>query len=233
MIESVCLTDIPFDLDIPALLKTLHIDGRPEYAERCTRLAQQAVAVGHPKALYGLSSVESTGEDSVAVDGIALTSRVLRVNLDKLHRAFPFVITCGVELAEWSRSIGDMLERFWVDAKMEAALRNALDALHRDLAQRYAIGHTGMMNPGSLEDWPVEQQGNLFRILGDAGGQIGVTLTERFIMVPVKSASGLLFQTQAKYENCQMCPRDACPNRRAPYEPELYASRYAATGHAM
>jgi len=55
-----------------------------------------------------------------------------------------------------------------------------------------------------------------------------VTLTDSFIMVPLKSASGLLFPTESTYENCQLCPREACPNRRMPYDPMLYESRYAA-----
>ncbi len=92
------LTDIAFDLDIPALLKKLRIDGRPEYAERCTRLAQQAAQLARSKAAYRLAYVESKADNTVVVDGITLTSRVLRVNLGDVHRVFPFVVTCGTEL---------------------------------------------------------------------------------------------------------------------------------------
>lgn len=228
MIQTI-LAKIPFELDLPRLLKKLRIEGRPEYAERCTHLAKQAAAVARPKAAYRLSSIESRGEDSVVVDGVTLTSRVLRVNLGELNRVFPFVATCGVELEAWSKPIDDMLERFWADAIMEEALHAAFGALTADLAQRYDLGRTGMMNPGSLADWPVEQQANLFRILGGASEQIGVTLTESFLMVPIKSVSGLRFPTEAEYENCELCPRDPCPNRRAAYDPGLYERRYSAT----
>jgi hypothetical protein len=229
MIETVRLTDIPFELDVPGLLKKLRLEGRPEYAERCTRLARQAVPIARPKAVYGIAGVESKGEDTVVVDGIVLTSRILRVNLDKAHRVFPFVVTCGTELATWSQPISDMLERFWADAIMEEALGSALDALKSHLSNRYQPGHTAMMNPGSLADWPIEQQTPLFGLLGATTGQIGVKLTDTFIMVPVKSASGLLFETEATYENCQLCPREACPNRRAPYDPGLYDREYSTS----
>jgi hypothetical protein len=179
--------------------------------------------------MYGQAGVERDGDDTVRVGGVTLTSRVLRVNLAEGQHLFPFAITCGVELEAWAKPIGDMLERFWADAIMEEALRSALSAMTEHVVGRYELGHIGMMNPGSLEDWPLEQQRELFTILGDTGEQIGVKLTDSLIMVPIKSASGVLFPTEGTYENCQMCPRDACPNRRAPYDPGLYERRYSST----
>jgi hypothetical protein len=222
------LTDIPFNLDVSALLKKLRIDGRPEYADRCTRLAQQAAELARPKAAYRLAGIGSKTDNAVVVDGVTLTSRVLRVNLGEVHRVFPFVVTCGAELETWSKSIEDMLEGFWADAIMEQALRAAFDAMTAHLTQRYDLGKTAMMNPGSLTDWPIEEQAALFRILGDAAGQIGVRLTDSFLMVPIKSVSGLRYPTQAQFENCQLCPRDMCPNRRAPYDTGLYERRYSS-----
>jgi hypothetical protein len=224
--NATVLTDIPFNLDIPALLKKLRIDGRPEYGERCARLAREAVSLARPKAAYRLSFIESMGENSVVVDGVTLTSRVLRVNVADVHRAFPFVATCGEELASWSQSIDDMLEGFWADAIMEEALRTAFDAATEHLVQRYQLAGTGMMNPGSLPDWPIEQQSALFRLLGEASEKIGVRLTDSFLMVPIKSVSGLRFATETRFENCQLCPRDPCPNRRAPFDPGLH-ERYS------
>ena len=86
------------------------------------------------------------------------------------------------------------------------------------------------MNPGSLADWPLEEQRHLFRLLGEPRKAIGVELTESFLMVPIKSVSGLRFPSGAHYENCQLCPRDPCPGRRAPYDPDLYERRYAHGG---
>lgn len=227
MLQIVRLTDIAFRPELPALLKKMRIDQRPEYAERFTRLVEQAVQLARPKAAYGLSSIDERSDEAVIVDGVTLTSRVLSVNLAKVHRVFPFLITCGKELENWSQSVTDMLEKFWADAIMEDALRSALDALKASLAERYQLGHSAMMNPGSLPDWPIDQQQPLFHILGDLSEQVGVKLTDTFIMVPIKSVSGLLFPTEAHYENCQLCPRERCPGRRAPYDEKLYQQRYA------
>ncbi len=227
MTDAACLTDIACDLDVDGLRKKLRIDGHDEYAERFTRLAGRAAAIARPKAVYRLAYVESKGEDTVVVDGVTLTSRILRVNLGEVHRVFPFVATCGVELEAWSHTIEDMLERFWADAIMEAVLRTAWDALQEHLVRRYELGRTAVMNPGSLADWPLEQQRFLFDLIGDPHRAIGVSLTETFLMVPIKSVSGLRFPTETHFENCQLCPRDPCPGRRAPYDPGLHESRYS------
>lgn len=219
--DETVLTDIAFDLDIAALVRKLRIGGKPDFEPRCARLAEEAVRVARPKAVYRLASVDPMGDGAVVVDGVTLTSRLLRKNLADVKRAFPYVATCGTELAEWAESIDDTLESFWADTIMEEALEAALHVTIEDMARRYDLGRMSEMNPGSLPDWPIEQQGDLFRVLGDASERIGVQLTDRFLMVPIKSVSGLRFPSDSGFENCQLCPREGCPNRTAPYRGAL------------
>jgi hypothetical protein len=79
------------------------------------------------------------------------------------------------------------------------------------------------MNPGSGDArlWPIGQQRPLFELLGDVEAAIGVRLTPSFLMVPNKSVSGILFPTEVRFESCQLCTRENCPRRRAPYSGEL------------
>ena len=60
----------------------------------------------------------------------------------------------------------------------------------------------------------------------DVEDLIGVRLTEKFLMVPVKSVSGIYFPTEVKFESCQLCSRKACIGRKAPYNPDL-AKKYS------
>ena len=46
-------------------------------------------------------------------------------------------------------------------------------------------------------------------------------LTDTFLMVPIKSVSGIFFPTEVSFESCQLCPRENCIGRRAPYDPAL------------
>lgn len=45
--------------------------------------------VVRPKALYQASSIDAREDDSVVLDGVRLTSRALRRNLDQVERVFP------------------------------------------------------------------------------------------------------------------------------------------------
>jgi hypothetical protein len=48
-------------------------------------------------------------------------------------------------------------------------------------------------------------------------------------MQPTKSASGIRYPTEVAFESCQLCPREICVGRRAPFTPDLWATRYART----
>jgi len=224
--ETVLLDGVRFEPDFDWLLQALHLRPESAHAARVRELAREAQSVARPKALYGVAYIEDRGDDFVIADGVRLTSRVLRVNLEGVHRVFPYVATCGRELDEWSSSLSDLLESFWADAIKEHALRQVISALNSDLAERYQPGPTSAMNPGSLADWPMPEQRPLFALLGDVRRAIGVELKDSFLMVPVKSVSGLRFPNTTSFENCQLCRREGCPGRRAPYDLELYARKY-------
>jgi hypothetical protein len=224
--DTILLDRIPFELDIARLLSGLHLEPESSDAARVVELAGEAQAIGRPKALYRVAYVDSRGDDFVLADGIRLTSRVLRVNLDHAYRIFPFVATCGRELEDWSGEIRDMLESYWAGAIKEMVLRAAIRAFAEDLDARFRPGRTSTMNPGSLADWPMKEQAQLFALVGDPLAAIGVELTDSYLMVPVKSVSGLRFPSQVSFENCQLCPREGCPGRRAAYDAQLFERRY-------
>jgi hypothetical protein len=82
------------------------------------------------------------------------------------------------------------------------------------------------MSPGSgdVNVWPIEQQRELFELLGDVRGQIGVELTDSFLMVPNKTVSGIHFPAEKDFRTCQVCHRENCPSRGAPFDQELWES---------
>lgn len=217
--EMIVLDAIPFEADERGVLAALNLERDAPFAGEALALARQAAPVARPKGIYKLSAVEAIDEHTVALDGVRFSSRVLRVNLDGRARAFPFVATCGVELETWSQCHKDPMHMFWADKIKELALRRAIEALGQHLAARFRPGQRATMNPGSLEDWPVSEQPRLFSLFGGAAERIGVRLTESFLMMPIKSVSGVWFETESGFVNCQLCPRENCPNRRAPYDP--------------
>jgi hypothetical protein len=227
MTDAVILDDIPFQLDLDPLVKRLRIREGSSRVKELGRIASEAETIARPKALFKISYIESKGDDHVVVEGVRLTSRVLRVNLEQAHRVFAFVATCGTEVADWARSMDDMLWSFWADSISEVALRVAIQTLNQHLAEQYRPGRTSVMNPGSLADWPLQAQRSLFAILGDPEEAIGVRLSDGLLMIPTKSISGIRFPTEESFESCQLCSREGCPGRRALYDEGLYDRRYA------
>ncbi|MBN1640672.1 MAG: vitamin B12 dependent methionine synthase [Anaerolineae bacterium] len=225
--DSVIIDDIPFRADRAALAQRLRIAADSEHAHEFDRLVAGAEAVARPKALYRLGFIDERGDDYVVVDGTTFRSRILTVNLAEVHRVFLYVATCGAEIERWAQGLDDLLHRYWADAIQESALRSASRALHRALVERHQPGKTATMAPGSLSEWPLSEQRALFASLGNVREAIGVTLTDSMLMTPAKSISGIRFPTVESFESCQLCARVHCPGRRAPYDSELYALKYA------
>ena len=222
MLEA--LTQIVPALDTAALLARVHVAPDSEDAAAVTALIDQAREVARPKALYAEAFVEERGDDTIRIDGITFTSRMLRRKLDTVERVFPYVATCGHEMDGVALPAGDVLVQFWWDAIKAELLSAARAHLLAHLTARFRLGQTARMNPGSgdVEVWPIEQQRLLFALLGGVTPLLGVTLTASCLMIPNKTVSGLLFPTEEDFQTCQVCHRDPCPNRRAPFDAAVW-----------
>ena len=218
------LNSIPFRLNSEEVLKRLRLRKENKDMER---IVQELLDIVHPiakpKAIYKVSYVDNKNGDSLYIDGVKFTSRVLRVNLDEVGRVFPYIATCGRELDEIVVPADDYMRYYCLDTIKETALRLARSYLQDYLTINYALGQTSRMYPGegATDDWPISQQKELFSIFGNVEDLIGVQLTEHFLMIPLKSSSGIYFPTEIKFESCQLCPREVCSGRKAPYDPDL------------
>ena len=230
IVDSEIVEGIRLESDLEELRVSLRIKEGSARAERFAQLVREAQDIARPRAMFGVAYVDSKGENSVVLDGVRFDSRVLRVNLEGTHRAFPFVITCGSELHEWATAQEDLVMRFYADQICESALGAAQAALQRRLDEQYRPGSLSSMSPGSLPDWPLSAQRPLFGLLGDPEQAIGVRLTESLLMVPAKSVSGIWFATEQSFASCQLCPRSRCPTRRAAYDGTLLESKYGPAG---
>lgn len=219
--EVYILDNIKEEVRDEEIFQKLKIDANDEYASDILDLAKKAEAVAKPKAIYGAACIDEKDENHVIIEGICFTSRLLSNNLKEVQRVFTYVATCGEEVYSWAKSILDPIERYWAEALCEIYLSKAYIAMKRDLEFKMKPGKTAVMNPGSLESWPISEQKPLFALLGEENiRKIGVQLTESFLMLPIKSVSGIIFPTEMNYENCMLCSRERCPNRRAEYNPD-------------
>jgi hypothetical protein len=224
--QAVVLDDISTTLPENDLFERLRVRRDSTRGTELLDLIRKAESVGRPRAYFGEASIEERGDDYVVVEGIRFSSRVLVVNTEKTQRVFPFVVTCGTELESWANGLDGLLYRFWSEEIRIAAMRNALAAVEAYLASTYHLDKSSRMAPGEFDDWPIQEQLPLFQLLSDTEKAVGVRLTESMMMLPTKSASGMFFAAAHSFEACMLCTQATCPNRRAPYDPELYDRRY-------
>lgn len=221
------LNSIPFHLKPDLLLRAVRLQKSSFEAGELFKLIEAAKLRLRPKAIYTTAYVSDRQTDSVIIDNVSFVSRVLRLNLDNVERVFPFVVTCGREIDTLAIDEEDFIMQFWLDTIKAMALEAALKFLKRQVKQNFGIRKMSIMSPGSgpSNAWPIEQQQQLFSLLGNIEEAIGVRLTESYLMIPNKSISGILYPTEIDFETCQICARENCRGRRAAYRSEL-AQKY-------
>jgi cobalamin-dependent methionine synthase I len=141
--------------------------------------------------------------------------------LEKVGRVFPYVITIGTRLEQKADASKDLLEKYYLDKIGNIALSKARKHLEDYLRSKFAFDGLSYMSPGSLADWPIEEQQPLFSILKGAEVSIGVRLTESLLMIPRKSVSGIYFPTEVTFYSCQLCSRQHCEGRKARFNENL------------
>lgn len=215
------------------------VGAKPDMAELMARLRvpedldedfaeiyEECVSIADPGYMYAAVPVRQVG-DSTIVGGVEFKSRIMLKNFAGQDIVWPYVLTCGKNLYELAKRKSDPLERYWVDCIAEAYLGLMHPMMHAEVAALADVERLYSMNPGSLDDFPLACQRPLFDMLGDVESGIGAWLTDSFLILPYKSGSGIYFRSDSHYENCSMCPRANCPNRRAPYDGMLFETRYA------
>jgi hypothetical protein len=216
------LRDIPFSFSKELFYREIRISAQDEMCSSVEDLLKRALPLTRPKGLFKVAYIESREMPSIKIDGITFRSEVLCENLKKVERVFPFIATCGRELDGLDLSSDDFLAPYWLDSLKAMALAASRDFLRQRLDELYGLNLEKLvtMNPGSAdrEVWPIEQQKELFSLFGDVEELIGVRLTDSFLMIPNKSVSGIFFETEVSWVSCQLCTREICPNRKAPYK---------------
>lgn len=224
------ITEIPFVLDVEQITSQAHIEHESNEAAELRSLIELAQQVGNPKAAYAVCFTEERSGDTIKIGDVFFKSQMLARNLETVERVFPILATCGHELDNAFTDNGDFLKEFWWDMIKGILLNTALEHLIAFLRRRFKLRKTATMHPGSADRnvWPIEQQQGLFKLLRDAGDRIGVRLTESFLMIPNKTISGIMFPTVTDFHSCEVCNREGCPSRTAPFNPEYNHDRCKA-----
>ena len=211
------LGGFPVELSLEKTLQGLKLDERRSQKLGVEDIFKTAAALIHPQAIFGEAYVRKRGLGQIEIDGVEFRSRVLAKHLEHIERVFPYVLTIGDSLENKSRSSGNIITKLVLETVGDLALGSGLEHVQRHISDHYRLDTTSHMGPGQL-DWPIEQQRELFSLLGHVKDTIGVALTESSMMVPRKSISGIIFPTEETFVTCQLCQRNKCPSRKAAFD---------------
>lgn len=215
--STIFIDHVPLEFDLEAIARKLRIrDNQTKMLDRLKHLAREAARVARPKAAAVLCGLAVLDDEHVRVGETTFASPLLRENMGELRRAFPYLATEGTELADWSLTLESSLDQVFACGLREAAVKRAEALLEQKVVDQYGLRQVSAMNPGSLKVWPLTEQTPLFELLAPLPEKLGVTLLPTLMMKPEYSVSGVFFQTDTKYYNCQLCPMENCPNRKAP-----------------
>ena len=223
-IEPVIMKDLGVTLDFDEVCKKLHIN--EDLIDDFRDIFDECARVANPKFMYAQCPISQDGEIT-HVGPSDFNSRIMNVNFKDVKVAWAYIVTCGHELYELALTKDDPLERFWADEISEQYLHRASAMNFNTIKKLSGADELYSMNPGSLADFPISNQRELFDIFGDTKAMLGVWLKETFLILPYKSCSGIYFQSDERFVNCSCCPREGCPNRRAPYDEMQMATRYS------
>ncbi len=217
------IDQIPVEIPQGEVRRQLHMKKDKRW-DAVKDLVQSVRPFIKPQALYRICFIDEKQSPSITIQGVRFNSKILVKNLMDLERVFPYVVTIGKEFGERLDAEGDMLKKFCIDVIGNVALGATRRYLEKHLQKRYGLTGISFMSPGSLTDWPVDQQRPLFALFGEGETPIGVALNDSCLMIPAKSVSGIYFPTEVHFSSCQLCDRENCPGRKAAYDAKVARS---------
>ncbi len=214
------IDDIPVQLETEAVMQSLKISRNTPYVvKKIEELIDSITPVMRPKAIYVKSNVEHGDPNSVIIDGHVFNSRVLVKNLADHRECYPYIVTAGQELDKIELPKGQSL--MLLDLIKNIVVEKAFQYTRAVIAEEHSLTQITGMSPGHLDDWPLSQQRALFNLLGSDVEKIGVRLTDAFLMIPIKTVSGILFTSETDFQSCQICLQPKCMGRKAAYDPVI------------
>jgi hypothetical protein len=198
------LEDIDITLDAHDVVLELHRGKRAPETLVCEtmKVIEQSVDLLRPQAVYEWVGVQGVRGEAVFFDSgegapeVSLTLGPHSDLMKEAEMALVSAVTIGAALNDRIEQLnreGHLLEAYLLDSVGVVALGEVGKAIRR-LAEKEAEsrgwGVSGALAPGSLQGWPVEGQGELCALIPI--DQIHVHLNKSGVLIPFKSASGLI-----------------------------------------
>jgi len=175
-----------------------------------------------PSYSYVIRRIESVEGSRVVIEGsVTFRSKVIARLLKHSEKVAVFLVTIGNRLEEMVCHLAEdrlVLQAAVLDAIGSGAAETVADFVQdriSEVASAQGLCISQRFSPGYC-DWKIGQQKMVFRAMN--GDFAGVRLTERCLMLPQKSMSGIIGIGQCNnvenYNPCKSCRKRDCAGRR-------------------
>lgn len=185
------------------------------------RLFKEGWGLLSPRGIYVINQIRSNRDGMIYIENsFAFSSDILSRTLSGATHLAIFLVTIGKKLAQ--RVLGLMQQERMAEAmaldsygsKAVEAAAEWMESCIGDIASARGEKITRRFSPGYC-DWDIKQQEVIFNLIDS--GQIGVSLTDSFMMIPEKSISAALGMGKgvSKRSPCMRCSKSkGCRDKR-------------------
>ncbi len=199
--------------------------GRHAIDERTLELIQESFReldqVTDARFVYRIFEIIEENENQLTIGGFKIQSKNLCKNLKNCKQGIVFCATLGtgVDLLLKRYSVSDMAKAVVIQACAAAFLEEYCDNMQKQIEKGLEKGLylRPRFSPG-YGDFSILHQKELLQMV-DAPKQIGLTITEGYMLAPAKSITAVMgISSEAKgctVKGCEACTKEDCIYRRS------------------
>ncbi len=182
---------------------------------------QELEEIARVKLIYRIFDLSFENENCIRLGHLNIESKNLYRNLKGCEKVLVLGATLGigVDMLAKRYAVTDMAKAVVLQAAAAAFLEEYLDQWQEELKQKFSDEHAYLrprFSPG-YGDFSIIYQKEVLDML-DASKQIGLTLTEGYMLAPTKSVTAVIGisdqNTECHKHGCETCNKEDCTYRR-------------------
>jgi len=215
------LTNLTLRYDFEELMLFCHLDCFRDKISEVEAVFDESYKLIDPRAVYKTVKISEVKDGRLVLEeGSVFESELLAEKFKCTPEIAVYVATIGPALERRVTELGpkELSKSFIMDCVGTYALRQVSDILQKDFRPDGGE-RLSRFSPGDTAYWDIKEQKALFDVLGaeEVENFTGVRLNESYIMIPRKSVSGVMGDTEEQFQECQICER-RCEYRRAAFK---------------
>jgi len=170
--------------------------------------SQELEQLAEPRFIYRIFELSFPDSNTVQIGHLKIESQSLCTNLSGCEKSILFAATLGIEIDRQMRKYEriDMTKAVVWQALAASYIEEYLDAKQEELSRLY-VEEANILRPRfspGYGDFSILHQKDVLDML-DATKQIGIALTDGYMLTPTKSVTAVIGICRAKEKGTEIC----------------------------